>query len=120
MPPASLSTFAVINPGPTTAKKSRIRIFQRLKKFMRTCRRHKDETQPQTATRMLKERPISVLMKERAGTQSRTRINAHHDSEQTKSVKILNQKKSRERKRVGSGSVHPTGSPEAARRPTAL
>src|SRR6059036_1657933 len=27
MPPASLSTFAVINPSPTTAKKSRIRVF---------------------------------------------------------------------------------------------
>src|SRR6266481_1764504 len=30
MPPASLSTFAVINPGPTTAKMSRIRVFQLL------------------------------------------------------------------------------------------
>src|SRR5215472_11575385 len=30
MPLASLSTFAVMNPGPTTAKISRIRIFQRL------------------------------------------------------------------------------------------
>src|ERR1700694_614886 len=48
---------------------------------------------------MLKERPIFVFMKERAGTQSRTRINAPHDSEQTKSVKILNQRKSRDRKR---------------------
>jgi hypothetical protein len=36
---------------------------------------------------MLKERPIFVLISERAGTQSRTRINAPHDSEQTKSVK---------------------------------
>src|ERR1700716_265640 len=104
MPPASLSTFAVINPGPTTAKKSRIRIFQCLKKFMRTFRRHKDETQPQTPTRDAKRTPHLCAYEGRAGTQSRTRINAPHDSEQTKSVKILNQRKSRDR------SVHPTGS----------
>jgi hypothetical protein len=42
---------------------------------------------------MLKERPIFVLIRERAGTQSRTRINALHDSEQTKSAKNLNGKK---------------------------
>jgi hypothetical protein len=42
---------------------------------------------------MLKERPIFVLMRERAGTQSRTRINAPHDSEQTKSAKNPNGKK---------------------------
>src|ERR1700730_77899 len=95
MPPASLLTFAVINPGPTTAKKSRIRIFQRLKKFMRTFRRHKDETQPRTATRNVKKRPIFVLISERAGTQSRTRINAPYDSEQTKSVKTSTERKSR-------------------------
>src|ERR1700690_2369009 len=35
MPPASLSTFAVMNPGPTTAKNSRIWNFQRLRNFMR-------------------------------------------------------------------------------------
>src|ERR1700730_7322354 len=101
MPPASLSTFAVMNPGPTTAKKSRIRIFQRLKKFMCTFRRHKDETQ----TRGLKQRPIFALMRERAGTQSRTRINAPHNSEQTKSAK-----KSKWKAKVESGSAYPTGS----------
>ena len=42
---------------------------------------------------MLKERPIFVLIRERAGTQSRTRINAPHDSEQTKSAKSVNGKK---------------------------
>src|ERR1700719_1854382 len=89
MPPASLSTFAVMNPGPTTAKKSRIRIFQRLKKFMCTFHGHKDETQ----TRELEQRPIFVLMREKAGTQSRTRINAPHASEQTKSAKSVNGKK---------------------------
>src|ERR1035441_1207946 len=36
MPLASLSTFAVMKPGPTTAKKSRIRNFQLLRNFMRT------------------------------------------------------------------------------------
>src|SRR5215472_17068607 len=42
MPPASLSTFAVMNPGPTTAKNSTIRVFQRLQNFfMRILRRHK-------------------------------------------------------------------------------
>ena len=35
MPPASLSTFAVMKPGPTTAKKIRSRIFQRFRKVMR-------------------------------------------------------------------------------------
>src|SRR6478752_2214525 len=35
MPPASLSTFAVMNPGPTTAKKINSRIFQRFRKVMR-------------------------------------------------------------------------------------
>ncbi len=44
---------------------------------------------------MLKERPIFVLISERAGTQSRTRINALHDSEQTKSVKISTERKAR-------------------------
>ena len=63
---------------------------------------------------MLKERPILVRMNERAGTQSRTRINAPHDSEQTKSEKILNQKKSRDRKRS------PNGKPETARRTPSL
>jgi hypothetical protein len=59
---------------------------------------------------LLKQRPIFVLIRERAGTPSRTRINAPHDSEQTKSVKILNQRK------VETGSVRPTGS----RKPPAL
>jgi hypothetical protein len=58
---------------------------------------------------MLNQRPIFVLVSERAGTQSRTRINAPHDSEQTKSAKILNQKKSRDRKRS------PNWKPETAR-----
>src|SRR5258705_7558494 len=35
MPPASLSTFAVIKPGPTTEKNSRIWVFQRLRNCMR-------------------------------------------------------------------------------------
>src|SRR5664279_6530748 len=35
MPPASLSTLAVIKPGPTTAKNSRIRTFQLFRNFMR-------------------------------------------------------------------------------------
>src|SRR5262245_61350227 len=35
MPPASLSTFAVMKPGPTTAKNSRIRFFQRLRNLIR-------------------------------------------------------------------------------------
>src|SRR5215467_2338661 len=34
MPPASLSTFAVMNPGPTTAKISRIRVFQDFSQFI--------------------------------------------------------------------------------------
>src|SRR5438874_1999433 len=34
MPLASLSTFAVMNPGPTTAKNSRIRVFQRLRNLI--------------------------------------------------------------------------------------
>src|SRR5947207_14663777 len=34
MPLASLSTFAVMKPGPTTAKNSRKRVFQRLSNFM--------------------------------------------------------------------------------------
>src|ERR1700722_2996479 len=42
MPPASLSTFAVMNPGPTTAKNSRIRIFQLFRNFMRTFHGHMD------------------------------------------------------------------------------
>ena len=63
---------------------------------------------------MLKERPIFVLMKERAGTQSRTRINAPRDSEQTKSAKILNQKKSRDRK------SSPNWKPETGRRTPSL
>ena len=58
---------------------------------------------------LLKQRPIFVLIRERAGTQSRTRINAPHDSEQTKNVKILNPKKSRDRKRS------PHRKPETAR-----
>src|SRR5215469_7510666 len=41
MPPASLSTFAVMNPGPTTARNSRIRVFQSLRNLMRTFRSHK-------------------------------------------------------------------------------
>src|SRR4029077_11068893 len=100
MPPASLSTFAVMNPGPTTAKKSRIRIFQRLKKFMCTFHGHKDETQ----TRELTERPIFVLIRGPA-LQSRTRINAPHTSEQTKSAK-----KSKWKEKVEPGSAHPTES----------
>src|SRR3954451_1942707 len=50
MSPASLSTFAVINPGPTTAKKSRIRVFQRLMKLIGTFRRHRDETNQMQST----------------------------------------------------------------------
>ncbi len=38
MPPASLSTFAVMIPGPTTAKNSRIRIFQRFRNLIGTVR----------------------------------------------------------------------------------
>src|SRR5258708_29112034 len=56
-----------------------------------------------------KKRPFFVLISERAGTLSRTRINAPHDSEQTKSAKNLNEKKSRTRKRS------PNRKPEAAR-----
>src|SRR5882762_11995265 len=44
MPPASLSTFAVMNPGPTTARNNRIRVFQLLKNFMRAFHRHMDGT----------------------------------------------------------------------------
>src|SRR5271154_5356425 len=36
MPPASLSTFAVMKPGPTTAKNTRSRTFQLLRNLMRT------------------------------------------------------------------------------------
>src|SRR5208282_2585498 len=39
MPLASLSTFAVMKPGPTTAKNSRSRNFQDLRNFMRTGHR---------------------------------------------------------------------------------
>src|SRR5712692_2254014 len=47
MPLASLSTFAVMNPGPTTAKKIRIRVFQRLRNLIGTVRGHKRETTDQ-------------------------------------------------------------------------
>src|SRR5256885_8451078 len=42
MPPASLSTFAVIKPGPTTARINRIRVFERFRNFMGNLRRHMD------------------------------------------------------------------------------
>src|SRR5258708_23555497 len=38
MPPASLSTLAVIIPGPTTARITRVRPFHRFRDFMRGCR----------------------------------------------------------------------------------
>src|SRR5438045_9599579 len=41
MPPASLSTFAVIIPGPTTARTRSARVFQRLRNFIGTFRTHK-------------------------------------------------------------------------------
>src|SRR5215475_13972465 len=46
MPPASLSTFAVINPGPTTARNSRIRVFQRLRNLMVTFHKHGSNQRP--------------------------------------------------------------------------
>lgn len=46
MPPASLSTFAVMKPGPTTARNSRIRVFQRLKNLMGTFHRHGSNQRP--------------------------------------------------------------------------
>src|SRR5579864_4791106 len=70
MPPASLSTFAVMNPGPTTAKNSRIRVFQLLKNLMRTFRRHRDGAV--------------------SGYQRRHRINAGSESGQTKSARSVN------------------------------
>src|SRR5579859_4457123 len=65
MPPASLSTLAVMNPGPTTAKNSRIRVFQRLRNLMSTFRRHNLE---------------------QSNSQRRHRINVRRDSGQTKSA----------------------------------
>src|SRR5580698_7545619 len=41
MPLASLSTLAVIKPGPTTAKNSMNRAFQLFRNFMGTVRRHR-------------------------------------------------------------------------------
>src|SRR4051812_43524365 len=70
MPPASLSTFAVMNPGPTTAKNSRIRIFQRLRNLMRPFRRHRDGAA--------------------CSYQRRHRINAGRKNGQTKSAKEPN------------------------------
>src|SRR5579862_2853130 len=69
MPPASLSTLAVINPGPTTAKNSRIRVFQLLRNLMGTFRRHN----------------LKGL-----NSQRRHRINARRDSGQTKSASKIN------------------------------
>src|SRR6266480_5639249 len=51
MPPASLSTFAVMNPGPTTAKNSRIRVFQRLRNLMGTVHKHGSSTTRQNKCR---------------------------------------------------------------------
>src|ERR1700722_13286255 len=65
MPPASLSTFAVMNPGPTTARKSRIRVFERLKNVMGNLRAHMDGTD--------------------SGYKRRHRINAVRESGQRKS-----------------------------------
>jgi hypothetical protein len=59
---------------------------------------------------MLNERPIFVLIRQRAGTQSRTRINAPHDSEQTKSAK-----KSKWEEKVGPRKRSPNRKPETAR-----
>src|SRR5579864_5792626 len=50
MPPASLSTLAVMKPGPTTAKNSRMRVFQRLRNLMRAFRRHRDGTVARATT----------------------------------------------------------------------
>src|SRR5271154_3175108 len=41
MPLASLSTLAVMKPGPTTAKNSTNRAFQLFRNFMGTVRRHR-------------------------------------------------------------------------------
>src|ERR1022692_5194708 len=46
MPPASLSTLAVMIPGPTTARNSRVRPLQRFRSFMRAFRRHRDYDNP--------------------------------------------------------------------------
>ena len=109
MPPASLSTFAVINPGPTTAKKSRIRIFQRLKKFMRTFRRHKNETQPRTATRAAETTPY-LCAYSRKGRHSEPHQNKRTSRLRTNEKrKDIKPKKSRDRKRS------PHRKPETAR-----
>ena len=50
-----------------------------------------------------------MLIRERAGSQSRTRINAPHDSEQTKSAKNLNGKKK------SNPEASPNRKPETAR-----
>src|SRR6516225_259258 len=47
MPPASLSTFAVMNPGPTTAKISRIRVFQDFSQFIGHVHRGLHNSRPQ-------------------------------------------------------------------------
>src|ERR1700733_7379050 len=51
MPPASLSTLAVMIPGPTTARNSRVRPLQRFRSFMRVFQRHKNYGQPRTGLR---------------------------------------------------------------------
>src|SRR5437879_13006004 len=51
MQPASLSTFAVMNPGPTTAKNSRIRVFQRLRNLMGAVQKHGSSTTRQNKCR---------------------------------------------------------------------
>jgi hypothetical protein len=63
MPPASLSTLAVMNPGPTTAKNSTIWVFQRLRNF------------------------ISGAFRIATAVKRRFRINARRESEQVESAK---------------------------------
>src|SRR5208282_5126835 len=81
MPPASLSTLAVIIPGPTTARNSRVRPFQRFRSLMRAFHKHIAEDECPTGC---------VLAK--SGTRSRTRINALTDFEQRKSAGRVNKR----------------------------
>src|SRR5947209_11774813 len=67
MPPASLSTFAVMNPGPTTAKNSRIRLFQRLRKLMRAVHEHKGWNLRQTQTTQQNKRSANYEQTKSAG-----------------------------------------------------
>src|ERR1700689_2966636 len=76
MPPASLSTLAVMIPGPTTARNSRVRPFQRFRSLMRAFHKHIAEDRVSR----------SLRFRAKSRTRSRTRINAGMEFRQRKSA----------------------------------